>query len=57
MLLYKYLTSASNSGVCVYDVEPSHCLRQGHTGIFYEKQHDVYVGVTGLLLQHQWSRS
>ena len=53
MLIYKYLASASNSGVCMHDVEPSHCLRQGHTGIFNDKQHGMYVGVTGLVLQHQ----
>ena len=45
MLIYKYLASASDSGVCVHDVEPSHCLRQGHTRIFNDKQHGLEFSV------------
>ena len=46
-LIYKYLASASTSGVAIC----AHCLRQGHTGIFNDKQHGGYM--VGLLLQHQ----
>ena len=50
MYAYIQVFSASTSGVCVCDVERSHCLRQGHTGIFNDKQYGGYVRVTGLLL-------